>query len=166
MCCRISATLRRQRYKRWKVFSMMLEVRMKLIVRKFWFAHRNHKQFYFLRTDATSGSSRDHAYGKHNIPVSYTIEQRGNGGAIYGNHGFFLPPQYIIPNCLEIVAGLKAMVGAAREHGLLAAPTPAKWLKCLKCQKTCIFFHYFITFLNRLDNERYHEKQNFYYLNT
>lgn len=62
----------------------------------------------------------DHAYGFHNIPITYTYEMRGDGD--YGNFGFFLPPQFIIPNAEEITASLIAMVHKSREYGLLTVP--------------------------------------------
>lgn len=67
--------------------------------------------------DATSGTSVDHAYGQYRIPIGYTYEMRGNG--VYGNHGFVLPPQWIIPNCQEVMASLVAMVASARTYGYL-----------------------------------------------
>lgn len=45
---------------------------------------------------------------------------RGNGP--YGNFGFFLPPEFIIPNGLEIIAGLKGLVEKTRQYGYLGAP--------------------------------------------
>lgn len=57
----------------------------------------------------------DHAYGRYNIPISYTIEMRGNGD--YGNHGFFLPPEFIIPNAEEILESFVGLVQKAREFG-------------------------------------------------
>lgn len=70
-----------------------------------------------LSTDAGSGVSVDHAYGHHNIPIGYTFEMRGSGS--YGNFGFFLPPQFIIPNGREIVASLIGLVEKAREFDYL-----------------------------------------------
>jgi hypothetical protein len=42
---------------------------------------------------------------------------RGNG--VYGNHGFVLPAQFIIPNSLEVFDGFIAMVREARALGYL-----------------------------------------------
>jgi hypothetical protein len=42
---------------------------------------------------------------------------RGNGGDIYGDHGFFLPPAFIIPNAEEVFEGFKGLVKKAREFG-------------------------------------------------
>jgi hypothetical protein len=67
--------------------------------------------------DAASGTSPDHAYGAHGIPLSYTVEMRGNG--VYGNFGFVLPPSLIRPNAIEIVAGLKGMINEAKRLGYL-----------------------------------------------
>lgn len=54
---------------------------------------------FLLETDAASGTSPDHAWGRYNISLAYTYEMRGNGP--YGNFGFVLPPHLIIPNCEE-----------------------------------------------------------------
>ncbi|CRL06537.1 CLUMA_CG019442, isoform A [Clunio marinus] len=64
---------------------------------------------------AASGVSSDHAYGHHRIPLSYTYEMRGNGD--YGNHGFVLPPEFIIPNGKEVLASLVGMVQKSRQLG-------------------------------------------------
>lgn len=69
--------------------------------------------------DAVTGGSRDHAYGYHKIPIGYTYEMRGNGN--YGNFGFFLPPELIIPNAEEILASLVVLVEEARKFGYLKA---------------------------------------------
>ncbi|KAG5675035.1 hypothetical protein PVAND_004974 [Polypedilum vanderplanki] len=65
-----------------------------------------------------SGNSQDHAYGKYKIPISYTYEMRGSGS--YGNFGFFLPPEFIIPNAEEMLEAFLGLVSKAREYGLLA----------------------------------------------
>ncbi|XP_037024577.1 zinc carboxypeptidase-like [Bradysia coprophila] len=61
-----------------------------------------------------SGSSRDWIMGVNKINASFTIELRDQG-----NYGFILPPEQIIPNCLEIFDGLKAMIGECRTIGYL-----------------------------------------------
>ncbi|KAG5672021.1 hypothetical protein PVAND_002183 [Polypedilum vanderplanki] len=66
---------------------------------------------------AASGASPDHAYGHHGIKLAYTLEMRGNGN--YGNYGFVLPPQFIIPNAQEVIAGLVGLVRSARTFGYL-----------------------------------------------
>lgn len=68
-------------------------------------------------SDAASGVSVDHAYGHHRIPIGYTYEMRGNGP--YGNFGFVLPPQWIIPNGQEVMVSLVALVSKSRERNLL-----------------------------------------------
>lgn len=73
--------------------------------------------FSNIFTDAASGSSPDHAVGHYHIPIAYTFEMRGNGH--YGNHGFVLPAQFIIPNSLEVFDGFIAMVREARARGYL-----------------------------------------------
>lgn len=40
---------------------------------------------------------------------------RGSGD--YGNFGFFLPPEYIIPNAEEVLESLIGLVQKAREFG-------------------------------------------------
>ncbi|KAJ6649863.1 Zinc carboxypeptidase A 1 [Pseudolycoriella hygida] len=61
-----------------------------------------------------SGSSRDWIKGIHNINISFTIELRDQG-----SYGFILPPEQIIPNCLEIFDGLKAIVSECKIIGYL-----------------------------------------------
>lgn len=79
----------------------------------------------FQFTDAASGTSPDHAYGAHNIPLSYTIEMRGNGP--YGNFGFVLPPQFIDINSREIFAGLRGMIEEAKRLGYLGGQWNGLW---------------------------------------
>lgn len=69
-------------------------------------------------SDASTGTSRDHTHGHYGIPISFTVEMRGNGP--YGNYGFVLPAQFIIPNAEEVWQGLIAMVKKAREFGRFA----------------------------------------------
>jgi Zinc carboxypeptidase len=83
-----------------------------LITKKFFLTHLS------LFPDAASGVSVDHAYGEHKIPIGYVYEMRGSGN--YGNYGFFLPPQFIIPNGEEVVASLVGLVQRARDFGYLA----------------------------------------------
>lgn len=40
---------------------------------------------------------------------------RGNGP--YGNFGFFLPPEYILPNAREVTKGFIALIREARNFG-------------------------------------------------
>lgn len=68
-------------------------------------------------SDAASGNAQDHAYGHFNIPLSFTFEMRGNGA--YGHFGFFLPPEFIIPNAEEILESYIGLVQKAREFGRL-----------------------------------------------
>ncbi|XP_031623242.1 zinc carboxypeptidase-like [Contarinia nasturtii] len=56
-----------------------------------------------------SGSSIDWVYGTQDVKLSFTFEFRDKG-----RHGFILPADQIIPNSLEIVDGLKAMVEEAK----------------------------------------------------
>lgn len=74
-------------------------------------------KYFFISTDAGSGSSPDHAYGAHGIPLSYTIEMRGNGD--YGTFGFLLPARLIRINAEEVFAGMKGMIIEARRLGYL-----------------------------------------------
>lgn len=74
-----------------------------------------------MSIDFNSGSSRDWVRGEHNIPLSYTIELRDHRD---GNYGFVLPADQILPNCIEIFAGLQAMVNEMRNLGYLEPTTP------------------------------------------
>lgn len=74
-------------------------------------------------TDAASGTSIDHAFGYHNISVAYTYEMRGNG--LYGNYGFFLPAQLIIPNAEEMLASMVGLIEKSREYGHFSVLPPA-----------------------------------------
>jgi carboxypeptidase A len=65
--------------------------------------------------DSASGNSQDHAYGQYGIPISFTYEMRGSGD--YGNFGFFLPPEYIIPNAEEVMESFIGLVRRARDFG-------------------------------------------------
>lgn len=85
-----------------------------------------------------SGTSIDWAYGTQNIPFSYLFEFRDKGTTtiefirianflshishrfcilttILGHHGFLLPTDQIIPNSLEIIDGLVAMIKEAEK---------------------------------------------------
>jgi hypothetical protein len=64
-----------------------------------------------------TGSSVDHVYVNHGIKIAYTYEMRGNGK--YGNFGFFLPAEFIIPNAIEVVGSFESFVKKAREFGYL-----------------------------------------------
>lgn len=57
-----------------------------------------------------SGSSIDWVYGKLNVPLTFTFEFRDKG-----RHGFLLPAEQIIPNSLEVIDGLVAMVKEAEK---------------------------------------------------
>lgn len=100
---------------------------------------------YFLDILARpSGTSIDWAYGTQNVPFSYLLEFRDKGAAlqqftireffnscfmlywyflffsfsltiILGHHGFLLPNDQIIPNSLEIIDGLVAMIKEAEK---------------------------------------------------
>lgn len=61
------------------VFNMLLAALMRSIVRTLMSLNQLHDRNFFLKTDAVTGGSRDHAYGFHKIPIGYTYEMRGNG---------------------------------------------------------------------------------------
>lgn len=63
---------------------------------------------------ATSGTSRDWAFGAFNTRLSFTFEVRPIRGS---SNGFLLSPNQIIPNNVEVMNGIKAMVARARELG-------------------------------------------------
>lgn len=85
--------------------------------------------------DMNSGSSRDWIKGVNKINASFTIELRDQGIwtssflrmislnifflTLKGYYAFILPPEQIIPNCLEIFDGIKAMIGESRTIGYL-----------------------------------------------
>lgn len=64
---------------------------------------------FFTYKDLASGNSIDWAYEKLNIPITYTIELRGAFP-----DGNFVPTDEIIPNALEVIDGLVAMVQEAK----------------------------------------------------
>lgn len=59
--------------------------------------------------DVTSGDSIDWAYDYLNIPLTYTFELRGPFP-----EGAIVPPKQIIPNALEVIDGIVAMVKEAK----------------------------------------------------
>ena len=61
------------------------------------------KYCLFSFSDASSGTSRDWAYGVPDIEYVYTIELRDEG-----DYGFLLPPEQIQPTVEETWAGIKA----------------------------------------------------------
>jgi len=63
---------------------------------------------------ATSGTSRDWAFGAGGAPLSFTFEVRPIRGS---SNGFLLPVNQIIPNNQEVVSAIKAMVAQARVLG-------------------------------------------------
>lgn len=60
-------------------------------------------------TDKASGCSIDWIYEKHQINLVYLIEFRDK------NYGFLLPSNQIIPNSLEVMDGLIAMIKESRK---------------------------------------------------
>jgi len=62
----------------------------------------------------TSGTSVDWAYDEFGIRLAYTLELRDQG-----TYGFVLPADQIIPNGLEILDGIIAMVAEARVRGIM-----------------------------------------------
>lgn len=60
--------------------------------------------------DPASGGSDDWVFGKLHVPLTYTFEFRDKGA-----HGFLLPVNQIVPNALEVIDGLVAMVKEAEE---------------------------------------------------
>lgn len=87
-------------------------------------------------TDKATGGSMDWVYGVKKVPLTFTFEFRdrryGNTSghtsnyavisSIYpfnfrsfpGRYGFILPAEQIVPNCLEFLDGLKAMIAETR----------------------------------------------------
>lgn len=64
--------------------------------------------------DPASGGSDDWVFGKLNVPLTYTFEFRDKGA-----HGFLLPASQIVPNSLEVIDGLVAMVKEAKQLNYL-----------------------------------------------
>lgn len=58
-----------------------------------------------------SGSSVDHAYGHYKTPIAYTYELRTGKG----ESRFILPAKEIIPNSIEVLDSLIALVEKSRE---------------------------------------------------
>lgn len=92
----------------------------------------NYNYLTFSVKDETSGTSVDWAYDEFGIRLAYTFEFRDRGKfrhinrvillnyySFIGNYGFVLPADQIIPNGLEILDGIKAMVTEARIRSLL-----------------------------------------------
>lgn len=67
--------------------------------------------FHSRPIDVATGGSADWALGTYHTNLAYTFELRDIRG---GPHGFILPADQIIPNCLEFLDGIKAMIQTAR----------------------------------------------------
>lgn len=84
------------------------------------------------------GTSMDWVYGANNINLTYTFEFRDKGNYCQSNviefynkfrgsflwndlgqYGFVLPADQIIPNALEVLDGLKAIIKEANELNYL-----------------------------------------------
>ncbi|XP_058987662.1 zinc carboxypeptidase-like [Musca domestica] len=61
-----------------------------------------------------SGSTVDWVFNELDVKVGYTIEFRDKG-----RYGFVLPPVQILPNCQELMTGMKALVSKSKELGYL-----------------------------------------------
>jgi hypothetical protein len=59
----------------------------------------------------------DWAYGAANVPIGYTYEFRDNG-----TFSHQLPPDQIIPNALEVMDSLIALVGETKKLGYFDRP--------------------------------------------
>ena len=57
--------------------------------------------------------SVDHVYSVFKTPVVYTYEFRDP------QHGHILPPEFIIPNCQEVMDSLIVLVAKTRQFGFL-----------------------------------------------
>lgn len=69
---------------------------------------------YFNLLDNTSGGTKDWAYTELDIKISFTIEFRDQG-----RFGFVLPPAFIIPNSVETLAGIQALLAKCEDLGYL-----------------------------------------------
>lgn len=63
----------------------------------------------WIFVDLASGNSIDWAYDNMKIPLAYTFELRGSFP-----DGEFVPADKIIPNALEVIDGLSAMIKEAK----------------------------------------------------
>lgn len=61
--------------------------------------------------DHASGSSIDWVYDKNGLRLAFAFEFRDHRD---GPYGFILPADQIIPNAVEVLDGLKAMICEAR----------------------------------------------------
>lgn len=95
--------------------------------------------YKLILIDYASGTTADWAYGTQNISLGYTLEFRDSGNydfklqsyvisniliftlcALFtGSYGFILPADQIIPNSIEALDALIAMVADARRHNVL-----------------------------------------------
>lgn len=64
---------------------------------------------FHLFVDLASGNSIDYFYDNLNIPLTYTYELRGPFP-----DGNFVPNDQIIPNALELIDGIEALVKEAK----------------------------------------------------
>lgn len=95
---------------------------------------------HFFLVDLASGGSIDWVYAVQNVSLTYTFELRDKGKCWYhcvkigssfhyqkkivsdefsGRYGFLLPANQIIPNSLEFIDGLKAMIKEAKSLNYL-----------------------------------------------
>lgn len=63
-------------------------------------------------SDVASGSSTDYVKGVHRTPIVYCYELRDTGA-----YGFLLPAKQIVPNALEFIDSLIALIGETRTLG-------------------------------------------------
>lgn len=79
------------------------------IVKAIYAVHQKNYTFGPISTTIypASGSSADYAYGNNTVVLSYAVELRGTSNS---EAGFLLPPNEIIPQGQEFVAGIVALV--------------------------------------------------------
>lgn len=66
----------------------------------------------YIFTDVSSGVSVEWVKGTFNTPITYTYELRDRG-----EHGFVLPPEQIIPTCLETMDAMKTLIQEVKARG-------------------------------------------------
>ena len=59
----------------------------------------------------SAGTSKDYVLDELKVPLSWTWELRDTG-----KYGFILPPEQIVPNYQEVLAGMKALVSYIDEN--------------------------------------------------
>lgn len=65
-----------------------------------------------FETDVAVGSSLDWVKANFRLPISFAYELRDTG-----RHGFLLPADQIVPNCLEVLDSIVAIFAESKKFG-------------------------------------------------